>query len=484
MDVTAKWVLLMVSLLAFPACRHESVPPPRPPEPALRVDEPRKPPACDSPGCQPVLTPAADSSPGAIDVCGNGKIGVRAFDRVCASCIPGRPCPCGWAPQMEECDGADLGGRSCESLGYLRGTLRCTADCRLDRSGCESTAPQANFLNVVNSAQALAGRDFALARNGGTLGVASSETGIVRFARFDAATLAPRGADASWRPPPNYPANSIGLERFQNAYYDPMWSPALAAMGDGFVLAVERAGYTGFTVLTFRASAQGPLGEPVASIPGQHPFFLIPGHGEALLGFQWHTVQVVRVNANGQLLGAPVSLGGPERALGDSAAAAFVGDGWMVVTGPRIPNDRDMKLRLTRVALDGSAGPPVQLDAAGSSFVLATEGNRVFLVYAAPVEGLFAVELSSSGAQRPALRIADGHSNVLAAELRNGELVVWTTAAGGIRRVVTRVATGNSSAQPVLAAPRLEAGAACLQDGAFYLLYKGEAGRPMLYMAR
>lgn len=37
----------------------------------------------------------------------------------------------------EDCDGSDLGGQTCQSLGYTGGTLRCTAGCGLDESGCE-----------------------------------------------------------------------------------------------------------------------------------------------------------------------------------------------------------------------------------------------------------------------------------------------------------------------------------------------------------
>jgi len=36
----------------------------------------------------------------------------------------------------EECDGTDLGGTTCESLGFTGGTLICTASCTLDTSGC------------------------------------------------------------------------------------------------------------------------------------------------------------------------------------------------------------------------------------------------------------------------------------------------------------------------------------------------------------
>ena len=37
----------------------------------------------------------------------------------------------------EECDGANLGGATCESLGYKRGSVACNADCTLDTSGCK-----------------------------------------------------------------------------------------------------------------------------------------------------------------------------------------------------------------------------------------------------------------------------------------------------------------------------------------------------------
>lgn len=36
----------------------------------------------------------------------------------------------------EDCDGSDLGGRSCTLLGFLGGTLGCTAGCRYETSAC------------------------------------------------------------------------------------------------------------------------------------------------------------------------------------------------------------------------------------------------------------------------------------------------------------------------------------------------------------
>ena len=40
------------------------------------------------------------------------------------------------APGFEDCDGENLGGATCESLGTHGGTLTCTPDCRFDLAGC------------------------------------------------------------------------------------------------------------------------------------------------------------------------------------------------------------------------------------------------------------------------------------------------------------------------------------------------------------
>jgi hypothetical protein len=39
----------------------------------------------------------------------------------------------------EQCDGGDLGGESCASLGFLSGALGCTAGCTFETSACETT---------------------------------------------------------------------------------------------------------------------------------------------------------------------------------------------------------------------------------------------------------------------------------------------------------------------------------------------------------
>jgi hypothetical protein len=108
-------------------------------------------------------------SGGSADVCGNGvkegdeacdgadlgaesceSLGLSAGELGCndsceldtSSCGPPETCGNGVVDGeggLEECDGGDLGGQSCESLGYVGGgTLGCTDMCRFDASGCSS----------------------------------------------------------------------------------------------------------------------------------------------------------------------------------------------------------------------------------------------------------------------------------------------------------------------------------------------------------
>jgi hypothetical protein len=45
-------------------------------------------------------------------------------------------CGNGMIEGSEACDGADLGGNSCQTLGFAAGTLVCQANCALDTTGC------------------------------------------------------------------------------------------------------------------------------------------------------------------------------------------------------------------------------------------------------------------------------------------------------------------------------------------------------------
>src|SRR5439155_789732 len=53
---------------------------------------------------------------------------------VCSA--PDSTCGSGRRDGIEDCDGPDLGGASCASLGFLGGTLACDRSCHVDTSGC------------------------------------------------------------------------------------------------------------------------------------------------------------------------------------------------------------------------------------------------------------------------------------------------------------------------------------------------------------
>jgi len=97
-------------------------------------------------------------------------------------------CGDGVVDAYEACDGANLGGQSCASLGLGGGTLGCTAGCRLDASGC--TIPPRCGDGVLDRPDELCdGTDFgalagdvtcdAFGRNGGTLACSSDCADVV-----------------------------------------------------------------------------------------------------------------------------------------------------------------------------------------------------------------------------------------------------------------------------------------------------------------
>lgn len=59
-------------------------------------------------------------------------------DDTCNNACVLTTCGNGFRDAAEECEGNDLGGATCESLGFGPGPLTCTATCLLDTSGCDT----------------------------------------------------------------------------------------------------------------------------------------------------------------------------------------------------------------------------------------------------------------------------------------------------------------------------------------------------------
>lgn len=74
------------------------------------------------------IGPPASACP--ISSCGNDRIDTCSFAPPDATLLP--------TTATEECDGVDLGGATCVTLGYVGGALACSATCSLDDRGCET----------------------------------------------------------------------------------------------------------------------------------------------------------------------------------------------------------------------------------------------------------------------------------------------------------------------------------------------------------
>ncbi|RMG48965.1 MAG: hypothetical protein D6718_00620 [Acidobacteria bacterium] len=99
-------------------------------------------------------TSAADTSEVGVRECGDGADNdgdgkIDQDDGNCSGPNDDAENRCGDGvrePGAEECDGADLGGATCSSRGHAAGTLRCTASCTFDESGCND--PPADVENA------------------------------------------------------------------------------------------------------------------------------------------------------------------------------------------------------------------------------------------------------------------------------------------------------------------------------------------------
>jgi hypothetical protein len=75
----------------------------------------------------------------------------------------------------EQCNGTDLGGESCVSLGFDSGTLGCTTGCTLDTSGCACPSPTGD----AAVGDVLSGKTFSNAGGSGLTGTMPNNGAVV-----------------------------------------------------------------------------------------------------------------------------------------------------------------------------------------------------------------------------------------------------------------------------------------------------------------
>lgn len=123
--------------------------------------------------------------------CGSSACGNGARDS-CTSqaCLQAPTCTV-----VETCDGADLGGATCASLGFSGGTLACSALCSFDTNQCQTCVSDPHTLACITAplaadapstlALAATDQDIVVAWVAGP-GASANAAGTVRVARFGA----------------------------------------------------------------------------------------------------------------------------------------------------------------------------------------------------------------------------------------------------------------------------------------------------------
>lgn len=277
--------------------------------------------------------------------CGNG---VRDSCVRCRPCGPGgggpgRPDGGGPPPPWdagtccdevtETCDGTDLGGATCETLGYRGGGLRCDGACGRDTRACDACAPtEARGRCGRAPVESLDAQSLALAVNGGRVALAWVEgSAHLGVAVLDQDLNVLRATTCA-----GYPGARL---------------VALTHTGAGFLLAVETL--AGVHLQPLRSD--GTLAPQGATIASASVPLLAPGpSGGALLVYSTFerdgaTVRAVRASAEGAVTRtqATVFRGATETEYG---SAAFTDDGWLVAMRVR-------GVEVARVNLDLTVGP-------------------------------------------------------------------------------------------------------------------------------
>jgi hypothetical protein len=267
--------------------------------------------------------------------CGNGRI--DSTPPICAPCPPGKPCPC--AESKELCDGGDVGGKTCQEMGFSAGQLSCNDSCTaLRNDDCSACLPGRRCATVSLGERVTS---VSSAARGADIGVAWVEVvdscERTRFARV--------GADGQVRSvsPPMAAAQRV----------------AVVATARGWLLATEGGGGVSTWVIEPNGDVVGPvshvkygaLATLVAGAPGGSSLLELITYGA---GFNVHAALV---SDGGEVLGSPVMVfeGAQPGPIGE---AASTGDGFLIPWGrPLEKGPQDAGASFRRIEKDGSLGP-------------------------------------------------------------------------------------------------------------------------------
>jgi hypothetical protein len=312
-------------------------------------------------GYEPFPAPCSDpggSAPCAFEdpaACGNG---VLDSCEVCGSSDDG-PVMC--MDVTEACDGLELGGASCESLGYVSGALRCSQLCQIDLRDCEScVAPSDRATCTRPRVDALRIGSLALASDGEGVGAAwIGDDQALHFARFDA---------------------NLQLLGARDCEQDLGFSVSLAASSGGWVIAAATGGDNPETTLILldaegmeqsRTSVANAAFPKLLTRPGGEPALVYASTDFA--GAPETPIHLRSLDAAGE---SEWDVEAFAAALPEASAAAYLDPG--VLVGGRGPG---APVQLVPVDASGVVGAPVELDVAGTELELASAEPGVAVAY-------------------------------------------------------------------------------------------------------
>jgi hypothetical protein len=243
--------------------------------------------------------------------CGNG---VRDTCAVCVNrCVPA-------VSFTEPCDGVDLGGNSCASLGYEGGTLRCGTDCNFDVSKCVICAPSGPMLLSCSATPLAPPGEVAVL----SLATSGDQTAIAwTLANEGGVYIALYGQDL------RLVANLGPIGHARGG-----WSVPIAATPNGWVVAIPSSFFEpGADVITLSScgvvtgtfALPGAVDLAFAAEPGKPPLvaWIDSASGSPM-------VRAGRLAADGRSVPSTVALFSGEFYDDGPLSATFVGDGFLV----------------------------------------------------------------------------------------------------------------------------------------------------------
>jgi hypothetical protein len=380
---------------------------------------------------RPLLTPRCGAA-----LCGNGKQD-----------------SCPNLEAREDCDGLDLAGATCQSLGYAGGVALCDSACHFDLSGCNECGSDPHLAacarptledgSPVAFAMAIRGNEIGVAwiANGGT----DSHLGFALL-NLDLSLIST--------------SPCLGTETSANV--------ALAATASGWIIAVETepGALIDSSIDVLALDGAGAL-IGTSSLPtAQTPSLIArPDHGPLLLfndsRSQRNTFPTDTV-LRGALLNVDGSLGaGPEMILptvtqGDVPSGVFVGDGFLVVQSSTSVFPPDGGLQLAKVGLDLSTQLGASIggtEALGAR--LAWTGSVALMTYTsfymtptAYQPGPFWQQVDGSGAlvgSRVLLPGQDAFGAAPIAEIGGQSWIIEAPVSGGAHAVRVMVLDGSGA---------------------------------------